>query len=388
MQPPESLPLPLRTDDNAFANHTMRVRIPFILRETQRLNPDYPPTVKDRLERLAADLEADAPIPPLSLPAPDWDAWMAAYHSHQGETWQRSVWWFAEVYLYRCVMEAVRWFETARDPFLPKKREELGSASLWDALESVLEIGERAADEGERLAALLLFDLWGNRIDLSHQAAGRGIHGRDDDLLVDDRDIAIEQLLQRDGAVHIVADNAGSELAMDFALIDALLNMGHETVTLHLKWHPTFVSDATAGDALEFIHLLEGQARRAAVRALGGRLRAAFDAGRVRFAPDAFWNSTGFFWQIPERLERVFADAALVIVKGDANYRRLIGDALWPATTPFGTVLSYFPAPLLALRTLKSDAVVGLPEGMEAALDRRDLRWRVDGQYGLIQFKR
>lgn len=48
-------------------------------------------------------------------------------------------------------------------------------------------------------------------------------------------------------------------------------------------------------------------------------------------------------------------ESALVFVKGDANYRRLIGDRLWPTDTPFSDVAGYFPTRLCALRTLKAE---------------------------------
>lgn len=45
----------------------------------------------------------------------------------------------------------------------------------------------------------------------------------------------------------------------------------------------------------------------------------------------------------------------MVFLKGDANYRRLIGDRLWSTDTPFLDVAGYFPARLCALRTLKAE---------------------------------
>jgi hypothetical protein len=72
-----------------------------------------------------------------------------------------------------------------------------------------------------------------------------------------------------------------------------------------------------------------------------------------------------------------------VIVKGDANYRRTVGDAVWPEITPFADVTAYFPAPLLALRTLKSDPIVGLAPGVASSLDAAEPAWRVNGRRGV-----
>jgi hypothetical protein len=75
----------------------------------------------------------------------------------------------------------------------------------------------------------------------------------------------------------------------------------------------------------------------------------------------------------------------MVIFKGDANYRRVIGDALWPSEATIAEATSYFPAPLLLLRTMKSDAVVGLPTGLAQRLDAADRDWRINARRGLIQ---
>ena len=91
---------------------------------------------------------------------------------------------------------------------------------------------------------------------------------------------------------------------------------------------------------------------------------------------------------MPADLARKLNDARLVIIKGDANYRRAVGDCLWEAHTPFSHALEYLDAPALCLRALKSDPVVGLPSAHTAkALDRIDPDWRVNGKRGLIQFK-
>ncbi len=71
--------------------------------------------------------------------------------------------------------------------------------------------------------------------------------------------------------------------------------------------------------------------------------------------------------------------------KGDANYRRVVGDALWSPEAPFAEACAYFPVPLVCVRTMKSDSVLGLPEGMSENLDKIEPEWRINGRRGVIQ---
>ncbi|MBC7811823.1 MAG: DUF89 family protein, partial [Burkholderiales bacterium] len=308
MQPPANHPPMIRTDEsNAFAQDTMRRRVPNIIREVQALNPDYSSSIHAALSRLSAEIEANEPMRMIDVPAPDYDDWAAAYAPHAGETWQGAEWFFAEVFFYRHLMQAIRWWETGRDPFAQKKRDEIESAALWDTLDLALNI-ERGPLESS-LIALLDFALWGNRIDLSFAASlSRGGTWEDDDLISDDRARAVEHLLTGSGPVHIVADNFGTELAMDLVLLDELLTRDVvPQATIHVKLHPTFVSDTTVPDVYTFLHVLDEHGARPA--ALASRLRTALEVGRLRLAPDWFWNSPYLLWQIPPRLQRTFEDA-------------------------------------------------------------------------------
>ena len=67
-----------------------------------------------------------------------------------------------------------------------------------------------------------------------------------------------------------------------------------------------------------------------------------------------YWAQPQPFWDMPAEVVADLKQSAMVFVKGDANYRRLLGDCQWELTTPFTTVAGYFPAPLCALRTLKA----------------------------------
>lgn len=384
LNPPESRPAPIYTNmDNPFARDTMFRRVPATIKRTQHVNPDYPDSIQQSLEDLSNEIKNDDPIAMLAPLAPDYERWLTPVEIRHTETWLNTQWFFAETYFYRRLIECVRWFETHRDPFQPIKDEEYASEGLWKLLGGALEID---APPEEKLTELIKLVLWSNRIDLSFEASlKRGTTVNDDDLLVDDSHAAVQQLLNGRGDVHFIIDNAGTELTMDLALVDALLDTIPDRLILHLKMHPTFVSDALPKDVFNFFNLLDEHGGQ--FSAMGARLRKAFDDHRLHLVPNFFWNSSLWLWELPDNLIRAFSSARLVLVKGDANYRRILGDALWKPEAAFTDVLGYFPAPLVALRTLKSDPIAGLPSGMAGQLDQIDPEWRVNGQRGVIQFK-
>lgn len=381
-------PGPIRTDaSNRFAHHTMRVRVPDILRDLQQRNADYAPLIHGALEALRDEILGDRPPAPLALPAVDASAWSRALDDREGQGWLSTDWFFAEAYFYRRILQATRFWESGRDPYRPHKLEELGGEAPWQALGAALALRDLPIEE--RLVALCRAALWANRVDLSYLvAAAQGGQGSDEDLLTDHAPAAVASLLASPGEVHLIADNAGTELLLDLALVDALLAGPAPRVLLHVKMAPTFVSDATAADVRSTIATLEAAERPADVRALGQRLRQAFHDGRLGVHPGLYWNSHRFFFDMPALLRQCLGSARLVISKGDANYRRVTGDALWPPATPFPRVASYLPSPLLALRTLKSDSIVGLPEGTAARLDAEGDRWRSAGRYGVAQWSK
>jgi hypothetical protein len=237
----------------------------------------------------------------------------------------------------------------------------------------------------ECLRALLLAALWGNRVDLSYAVGvAFGAAGERDDLLADDSARAAMQLLARDGDVHIVTDNTGSELSMDLVLADALLGGAAARVSLHVKLHPTFVSDAVVADVWALVDAFADRGG-AAGRQVASRLNQAWAGQRLRVLPDPYWNGPRFLWDRPARLTRELDAASAVLLKGDANYRRAVGDAIWPPGVSFAEATDYFPAPLIVARTLKSDSLVGLSAERIAQLDATDPDWRINGRRGVIQ---
>lgn len=367
----------------------MAVRVPAILDSVLANNPDYAPEVRARLVELRDSLPSDAALPPLGDEGPDRDGWLAALAARAGETWLGTDWFFAEHYVYRQLADRSGFWRSGRDPFRAHKLADYEGDEHASALESALAI---AGPPRERLHALLGAAVFGNRIDLSFAAAlERGIAADPDDLLLDERPAIVERLLGAEGPVHVVLDNAGSELSVDLVLVDALLCLLGARVVLHVKVHPAFVSDVIPADLGWFLgsDASDDPARALferwgpAARALRERLRAALDGGSLEIAPHVFWNGPASLWELPPALHEELSRARLVVLKGDAHYRRALGDAIWPAEASFADVTAYFPAPLCALRTLKSDPLVGLPAGERERLERLDPRFRVNGKRGL-----
>lgn len=387
-------PPPLRTDgSDGFARYSMSVRVPKILEEVSARNPDYPAGIHRAITRLGQDIRDDARLPPLESAAPGVDdEWEPALAARAGDTWLDTDWFFAECYAYRCLMSAVRYWETGRDPFAPAKAAELASDSFAQLVaHTATDAAPRAQSSApRRLRELLVAATWGNRVDLSYTVGvAFGAVGHQDDLLADDGAAATGALLNDPSDVHVVADNAGSELAVDLILVDFLLaappgpGAGRPRVTLHVKMHPTFVSDAVTGDVWTLLDAFERHGATAARTA--DRLRRAWADGSFRLLPDPYWNGPRFLWDRPPRLRRELDRATAVILKGDANYRRAVGDASWPLGVDFREATAYLPARLVALRTMKSDALVGISAAVVARLDTADADWRINGRRGVIQ---
>jgi hypothetical protein len=360
----------------------MQQRVPAIARDVAAHNTGFPAAVTRAIEALARDIEANAPIPPPRPPAPDVVPWTEAYEAHRGETWLAAEWFYAEFAFYRELAHACRFWETGRDPFAYAKDEELAGDGPWSRLGAALETLPSLTPE-ERASSLMEQSLWGNRVDLSYRVAAARVHAHADDLLADDRAKAVPLLLEGAPHVHVAADNTGTELALDLALVDGVLQAPGTRVTVHLKHQPVFVSDATVADVWNLLDRMH--ARGGVFAGVSDRLHAAFDEERLSLAPDPYWSGPRFLWEMPRHLRDQLAQASILVLKGDANYRRLSGDALWPLEATFAEACEGLPCPVACLRTMKSDSIVGLPAGLVKALDSTEARWRIDGKRGVVQ---
>ncbi|MFF9817889.1 damage-control phosphatase ARMT1 family protein [Streptomyces sp. NPDC014006] len=385
-QPPE-----LRADEpGSFPHSVLAERHPAIIRQVRDSFP-YGPDLHAALDALLAQC-TDGVIGPLPSDAPDRDRWLAwGLSTYTGRSWFEVPWLWSESYFYRLLLQTVGYFDDGPwrgiDPFRPAKRGELDAPETGDELAAL----DRLADLGrdEQATALLHGSLWGNRADLSFrlQTAEGAARDTTPALLADDS-AALWALLppgRADGTLCLVADNAGRELVPDLLLISHLLAHGHVArVLLHVKPHPYYVSDATTADVVDALRRLTAAAGAGAEH--GRRLWQAMTDGTLTVRAHPFSAGPLPYARMPDDLRAEFAACTLTVVKGDLNYRRLVGDRMWPATTPFAEVTAHFPGPVAALRTLKSDVVTGLDAATVAALDSAEgPRWRTSGTHALIQ---
>lgn len=316
-------------------------------------------------------------------------------------------------------MTAIDYFNAPMDPFTFQK--ELG---LTSAIESINTLAVRVnavcdsdTDDEERFRqfqTLVLTSLWGNRMDLSIWPVGGSDSVSSETTSSEERaneafssvleagqkmilSNHMEQLskyvrsVSKVSRMDIIVDNAGFELFCDLCLADFLVNAGFAAqVFIQLKAHPTFVSDAMAKDVRHTIEFLRKNRNEdgspTAQSELGDRWASHVNSGKWIFEEQFFWVQPSPMWEMPDDLRSELSSSALIFTKGDANYRRLLGDLMWEFDTPFEDILSYFPAPVCALRTLKAELGCGMPREATDEAAQQDAKWLVAGKYGVVQF--
>lgn len=373
-------------EPGSFPWGVLHRRHPALIRQVAEAYP-YPPEHQRALRRLLDEI-TNQTIEPLPEHAHDRAEWQRRGRHHIGKQWPDVPFLWAESYFYRKLLAAVGYFGAGPwagvDPFVPQKSAELADPDLNTELARLDDLtGLARRDRSDALASAAL---WGNCADLGfHMEPASGDRQRRTDLVADDSALLWDHLdSAQPGTVCVIADNTGRELLLDLALIDHLLDTGTATrVELHLKPHPYYVSDATTADFVACMRRLA--AAPGAAGEAGRRLWQASTTGALTVHAHPFYCAPLPYHHIPDDLAQRFTAARLTIMKGDLNYRRLVGDQHWPATSSFTTLTAHFPGPVGVLRTLKSDVAVGIDEDTLTALDATDHNWRASGTHALIQ---
>ncbi|WWC87378.1 uncharacterized protein L201_002267 [Kwoniella dendrophila CBS 6074] len=363
--------------------------------------------------------------------------------------WSTMNWLFAECYMYRRLRSyfasTIHWKEY--DPFFEQKAETYKSSSIAivhlakamnQAVQEKEELDKNFEKSGSALEIAFLemiqADLWGNATDLSLlvdlkyedlqklQAVGADAQKEQaKNILKNDLPKAWEHLKTlKGGRVDIILDNAGFELFTDLILADFLVSCTPfvNQVVFHPKAIPWFVSDVLPYDFTWAIDsLLDKQFFAShsstplssddleSLSNLVTRWKGYLNNGKFKLSvPEntklgqatslgRFWTTQYSFQDLPEVAPGTLQElrkSDLVIFKGDLNYRKLVGDAWWPTTTPFEEALGPLAGKitLLSLRTNKADTVVGLEEGVEERMNKESPDWRISGKYAVVSFSK
>ena len=391
---PDAAAVITAADPAEFAYTVFHDRHPKLFARVRDALP-YGPAQLDALHRLEQEtltgvLEPLDPRDPQVAAAGDyagWTEWGGAYFGNELR-WTDVPFLWSESYFYRRLLSATGYFAgpwCGVDPFGPMKAASLAGSPVDREFANYS--AASASDElspSERDSLLLYSALFGNQADLGFQLIAGAPVGLQ--RLVDDNAEIWAHLDGREpGTVNLIADNAAEELLPDLLLLDHLLTTGRAAnATVYLKPRPYYVSDAMTQDAASALRRL-ADAPDAAGEA-GRRLWRYCSEGRLVFSAPDFFCAPLSFHSLPRRIVDAIGAATLTLVKGDLNYRRLVGDRLWPPTTSFAELTAYLPGPVAALRTCKSDVAVGLTKEKVAALDAESSDWRYSGKHAVLQF--
>ncbi|KAL8688640.1 MAG: hypothetical protein Q9224_004834 [Gallowayella concinna] len=419
-------------------------------------------TIVEGLTKLKYELQHNRSLTPLvddgRPDVADYNRELAALHS---PTWFNVPWLYAECYLYRRMSTffalSTHWrsydvFARQKlSTFISSRPAVLELAAKYKMLITQLQNDTPTTQTPEEIedAEKLLFTemceicLWGNATDLSLLTALtyddiQKLQGADarkaqeKNILVNHLPEAYRTLKAAQTAnpkgerrLDIVLDNAGFELFVDLILAGYLLAAGLATqIVLHPKSIPWFVSDVLPADFASLLNALadpralystpsdshSGTDRAPApisdqevaeLSFLFNHWSTLHQEGQLTIRPNLFWTSGGSYWRLPLSAPALYEDlkgSELVIFKGDLNYRKLTGDAMWPTTVPFSTAIgSMGPGSgirTLALRTCKADTVVGLTKGEDERLkgmeggggDTGARKWAWSGKWAVIQY--
>ncbi|KAL7753978.1 Hairy/enhancer-of-split with YRPW motif protein 2 [Sorochytrium milnesiophthora] len=394
---------------------------------------------------LKYDMQRDRPMRTLTDKLPDvdlWNTYLETYWKDMG--YFQAAWLFEECYIYRRIIEALA-LTTHWQDYDPFRREKEGTFTR--SADAILSLAERldeiyleeatmttAQVEGKvplqefrarSFEELLQYSLWGNSVDLSLLASASHadisklqttnrdhLEASRKNILVNDTEQAwaVVGKLQG-GRIDFVLDNAGFELLADLFLADWLLQKNYASVIVfHVKDYPWYVSDTTEYDFTTTIAnaIRLGAAGKAdssstpasahaALHTIAARWQSYLDAGQFRLHHSAFWTLPHPFYHLPrfaDIYDEQLVRSDFVLFKGDLNFRKLVFDCAWEPVVTFREAVGPLGqpraedgkrmAPLVSLRTLKSDICVGLQHGRAEQLTELDKDWKGNGKWGTI----
>ncbi|PWN26193.1 DUF89-domain-containing protein [Jaminaea rosea] len=429
----------------SFANATMGQRLPTILGKAiddtiRTLNEEYDETrivdltkCIERMQELMKDLQTNQNLRVIKDDGEGdvamWNKEIAKFF--RGKNFMNATWLFAEAYKYRrlheCFSISQHWKDY--DVFFRQKCDTFSRSStavfeLSTRFAEPFEYAKQASDADKLKAAKLVFHeltqvcLWGNATDLSllinmteddiknlQSTGGEHLAETEKNILGNDLDKIWETKVSKlkGGRIDFVLDNAGFELYCDCVYADWLIQSGiANEIHFHGKRFAWFVSDVTRKDWSWLLNSMmygslfpnASDSELASLRQMAARWKKYEQEGKWVYEQHPFWCTGYAYWSLPSEAPDLFihlAESDLVIFKGDLNARRLCYDCQTPASIPFETAIGPMSSadgapPVVSLRTVKSDVVVGVDQERADKLDKEEPGWRISGKYAVVLY--
>ncbi|XP_067633435.1 damage-control phosphatase ARMT1-like [Eurosta solidaginis] len=360
-----------------------------------------------KIRKLKHHLEHDSQLQQFTGTEPDKEVWNNFISNlEEGQnTFFSTCFLYAECYIFRSLISFLQNTQTLKtfDYFADKKQKSL--ISFLNTIEIVI-FGIRTATQpnDDVLRLLLRLNLWGNQCDIladtekytvRKKGAFQHLREYEKNIIIDNSNSIINCLKTADHSkpilIDFISDNAGYELVVDFILAHYLLEAKMvDKVRFHLKAVPWFVSDVTHTDFLWTLQQLKKQSGRCTQDYARLWYQFLNDGKFEVITADYFWTTPYEFYRMRDirpDLYKLLSEAHMIIIKGDCNYRKLIGDFHWDASEPFITCLRGFqPANICSLRIIKTEIICGLNPIKNEYLTKIDKDWMTSGEYGTIQF--
>uniref|UniRef100_A0A6P4EVA7 Sugar phosphate phosphatase n=1 Tax=Drosophila rhopaloa TaxID=1041015 RepID=A0A6P4EVA7_DRORH len=378
----------------------LRIREPEIIKECgDYAHFDLKRTIWS-LELLREEMINNEEFQIFRVKAPDTESWNAFLMglTEDRRQWFSAVWIHAECYMYRRIWSIFQRSDTLANYDYFGDQKMSATRNLTPMMRGILVATRKLMRSKQNFQHLLKLSTWGNRCDLSITTKGpdanifHRISEYDADLLADQSANIWEDLTEACEPIYvdIVCDNAGFELFTDLLLAEYIIESGlARRVRFHVKAIPWFISDVTHQDfnwMLNYFRKHEFKEFRAFGRRIHGYIR---DRSFILCDKSYFWTS-GYDCSQMKRMQPCLyvyiSEAALVIFKGDLNYRKLLGDINYNSTDKFSDCLRGFqPTSVCALRAIKSDIYCGLPVCTVEWLTEDNPEWMISGEKAVIQ---
>ncbi|MEL7508079.1 MAG: ARMT1-like domain-containing protein [Cyanobacteria bacterium J06554_1] len=380
MTPSSNHPKPIkRNQGHGFVDYTITRRLPKILANIEDQLKGQ--TAQTMLQAIITGSPIDTTI--FTRPTVYWKNYLDQLTDL---TWDDLSFFDLEFLFYHGLNSIARYFDTGVDVFLRARQSALTEAmsDLATGLEKISELSG-----ADLLRATIRCALFANEADYSQLITSRSDSNLwNDRVLLDESDMFISCLEQypSQGDIHIIADNAGHELCWDLVMVDALLSLFNNIrVIIHVKPWPMFVSDALSIDVEKTLNRFISENLSESICLMGQRLRTAIDCDRLQIQAEVDWGEPRHFNALDKTLGDTLSNSIGVISKGDLNYRRFVQDRQWPMDTPVQMATSGVPFKALALRVLKSDALVGVDPSITATAAAKFDDWRTRGYFAVVQ---